>query len=168
MLVLAHRDDQPPPAAVLDESYAAKELVPRGLLRVEGERAYVLQPLYFGDRPLGLAVFEWGPANGAVYEALRAQISAALEASILDADQLEKQEARKRLLEKTVAQVAALRQAYGDAQASTTAGAAPDANASEALGRAIEELSTLVSEWTRLGDVEQETLRPPGETTRGS
>jgi hypothetical protein len=79
-VVLAHRAVQASSGEVLVETYLARQLAPRGLLLLEAQRAYVAQPLYFGERAPVVAVFELGPQNGAVYEALRAQISAALEA----------------------------------------------------------------------------------------
>jgi phosphoserine phosphatase RsbU/P len=67
------------PIARRDATFPATELAPRDLLPVTGPRAFVVQPLFFGDRSLGVALFEWGPHDGAVYESLRGQISAALQ-----------------------------------------------------------------------------------------
>ena len=44
---------------------------------------FVVEPLYFRNNQLGLALFEIGPREGMVYEVLRGQISSALQGALL-------------------------------------------------------------------------------------
>ncbi|MFH1086402.1 MAG: helix-turn-helix domain-containing protein, partial [Chloroflexota bacterium] len=55
------------------------ELLPTGMLPRQRQYSFVVVPLYFRDRQLGFAVLEIGPRDGTVYEALRVQISSALQ-----------------------------------------------------------------------------------------
>jgi signal transduction histidine kinase/DNA-binding LacI/PurR family transcriptional regulator len=45
--------------------------------------SFVVEPLYFRENQLGFALFEVGPREGGVYEALRWQISSALQGALL-------------------------------------------------------------------------------------
>jgi sigma-B regulation protein RsbU (phosphoserine phosphatase) len=62
------------------ERFAAQNLAPAGLL--DG-KAMVLQPLALGRERFGVALFEYGPGEGAVYERLRESLSAAVKAGLL-------------------------------------------------------------------------------------
>jgi diguanylate cyclase (GGDEF)-like protein len=62
------------------DRFPATELGPRGLL--DG-RAMVLQPLALGRERFGLALFEYGPQEGTVYERLREALSAGVKAGLL-------------------------------------------------------------------------------------
>jgi hypothetical protein len=77
-LLLAHDESQPGPIARRSEVFPALELVPRDLLPRDRPRAYVVQPLVSSDHALGLMLLELSDTSGAMYEALRAQISAAV------------------------------------------------------------------------------------------
>jgi phosphoserine phosphatase RsbU/P len=48
---------------------------------LEAEPALVVQPLQFGDLPVGLAIFAWGARNPLIYEQLRELLGPALHAS---------------------------------------------------------------------------------------
>jgi serine phosphatase RsbU (regulator of sigma subunit) len=54
-------------------------LVPGGFWPDDRVGAYVVEPLHFQGQRLGVAVFEVGPRQGAIYLTLRQQLSAALE-----------------------------------------------------------------------------------------
>jgi PAS domain S-box-containing protein len=64
-------------------------LAPNGLWPPgEGEQptppcSLLLEPLYFREQQLGFALFEVGPRDGAIYNALRTQISSALQGTLL-------------------------------------------------------------------------------------
>jgi diguanylate cyclase (GGDEF)-like protein len=62
------------------ERFPALELGPSGVL--DG-RAMVLQPLALGRERFGLALLEYGPEEGAVYERLREALSAGVKAGLL-------------------------------------------------------------------------------------
>lgn len=57
--------------------YLTRDLAPTGVPAV-GRHDYVVAPLYFQEHQLGFALFEAGPHTGALYEALRVQISSAI------------------------------------------------------------------------------------------
>jgi PAS domain S-box-containing protein len=59
------------------------ELVPKKLLPQERQYSLVVEPLYFQENQLGFILLEVGPREGSVYEALRAQISSALQGAKL-------------------------------------------------------------------------------------
>ncbi|MFN8471156.1 MAG: substrate-binding domain-containing protein [Anaerolineae bacterium] len=57
--------------------FLTRELAPQGILPI-GRHNYVVEPLYFQEHQLGFALFETGPQTGALYSALRVQISSAV------------------------------------------------------------------------------------------
>ena len=59
--------------------FRSTELLPAGMLPRQRQYGFVVVPLYFRDRQLGFAILEIGPRDGTVYEALRVQISSALQ-----------------------------------------------------------------------------------------
>lgn len=73
------------PGALAALLVAATEgtFVPDGLLPVDRTYAMVVEPLFFKDDPFGYAIFEMGPMEGLIYEALREQISGALKVALL-------------------------------------------------------------------------------------
>ncbi|MEM7151741.1 MAG: diguanylate cyclase [Myxococcota bacterium] len=77
--------------------FETKKLAPPGVLGVQ-PRCFVVQNLFFGDEQLGLAMFEFGPREGVIYEALRDQISAALKGALLVQEVLDKNREREQLL----------------------------------------------------------------------
>ncbi len=63
--------------------FPSRQLAPGGLLDGERRWSIVVEPLHFREDQLGFALFEMGPREGAVYEALRGQISSALKGALL-------------------------------------------------------------------------------------
>ena len=82
-LLLAYDTARPAELASASRSFASRELAPAGVLPKERRAAFVLEPLFFHEEQLGFVLLEMGPRAGAVYEALRDQISAALTATLL-------------------------------------------------------------------------------------
>jgi diguanylate cyclase (GGDEF)-like protein len=81
----------------LAPTYSARFLVPEGTLPDE-PTTFVVEPLFFRDERLGVALLEMGQHIGNIYEALRDQISAAIKASaLLQATQDHASERRKLL-----------------------------------------------------------------------
>jgi len=67
-------------------TFLSRQLAPDGFLsREKSHRRYtiVVEPLYLKNAPLGFAIFEVGPRNEQVYEALRGQLSSALQGALL-------------------------------------------------------------------------------------
>ncbi len=62
--------------------FPVAELVPRDLLP-DRRLAFVVEPLFFHDSPIGYALFEIGPHTGSIYEDLRDAIGNALRSVIL-------------------------------------------------------------------------------------
>jgi PAS domain S-box-containing protein len=58
--------------------FSSRQLVPDAMLPQDRAYSVVVEPLFFGEALLGFVVFEVGPLDGAVYEALRVEISSAL------------------------------------------------------------------------------------------
>jgi DNA-binding LacI/PurR family transcriptional regulator/GAF domain-containing protein/anti-sigma regulatory factor (Ser/Thr protein kinase) len=61
-----------------DEIFPAWQLTPRNALSQSQSYSLIVEPLCFQENQLGIAVFEIGPKDWAVYETLRRQISSAL------------------------------------------------------------------------------------------
>ena len=58
--------------------------LPAGLLPFDRGFAMVVEPLFFKDDPLGYALFEVGPIDSFIYDALRVRVSAALKVVMLN------------------------------------------------------------------------------------
>lgn len=69
----------PPDAAVFPSS----QLMPHVVARGDAPRSLVVAPLYFQDRQLGFVVMEGGVREGWIYEALRAQLSSAVQGALM-------------------------------------------------------------------------------------
>ena len=171
-LVLAHREGFAMPAYVAESVFHAYQIVPHSLLRLDQPRTYVVQPLFFADRALGMTVFEMGPKDGAVYEALRAQISAAVEAAMLTAEQAKAADERHRLLQRAATHANTLQRMYrrfleariGQSDRPSPADSpTPDTakDTEDALRAAMEAFAELVADWSNLVDKDQDTLRAP-------
>jgi sigma-B regulation protein RsbU (phosphoserine phosphatase) len=150
--------------------------------------ARVALPLYFRQRSLGLLVLGLGSAPGAVYEALRAQTSAALEGILLVEELALGIAERKSLLQRVARHVKLLQNAhrslaeqFGRGSGSIPTQQSPDREATapqagrggseaaaDALHSALREVDALVAELARLLGSEMDTLRPgPGEDNSG-
>ena len=75
--------------------FRSRELVPAGMLPQDRPLSLAVESLYFQDNQLGFVVVEIGPQDGAVYAALRAQISSALQGALLQHERQRTQEALK-------------------------------------------------------------------------
>jgi DNA-binding LacI/PurR family transcriptional regulator/GAF domain-containing protein len=59
--------------------FPSRLLVPTGMLPSDKAYTLLVEPLYIQNDPLGFALFALGPLDGRIYEALREQLSAALQ-----------------------------------------------------------------------------------------
>jgi ABC-type sugar transport system substrate-binding protein/GAF domain-containing protein len=62
--------------------FPSRRLLPEGMWP-QRQYSFVAEPLYFQENQLGFALFEVGPREGTVYEALRGQIGSALKGALL-------------------------------------------------------------------------------------
>jgi DNA-binding LacI/PurR family transcriptional regulator/GAF domain-containing protein len=65
------------------QRFGSRQLVPEGLWLRERQYSFVIVLLCFRENQLGFALFEAGPRDGTIYEALRRQISSALQGALL-------------------------------------------------------------------------------------
>ena len=65
------------------EVFPASQLAPAALWPPAGPYSLVAMPLYFREEQLGFVMFEANPQDGPMYEALREQISSALQGALL-------------------------------------------------------------------------------------
>ena len=63
--------------------FRSRRLAPADLLPRDRRYSLVMEPLYFQEQQIGFALFETGPRQGSVYEALRVEISSALQGDLL-------------------------------------------------------------------------------------
>jgi len=68
------------PAATSSETFALWELLPERAMRGERRRSIVVEPLFLAAEQFGFLQLEVGPRGGIIYESLREQISAAINA----------------------------------------------------------------------------------------
>jgi signal transduction histidine kinase/DNA-binding LacI/PurR family transcriptional regulator/DNA-binding response OmpR family regulator/AraC-like DNA-binding protein len=69
-----------------EQSFPSDQLAPSGLLgqhRLDEPYGLVVEPLYFQQEQIGIALFGIGPREGAIYEVLRGQISSTLKGALL-------------------------------------------------------------------------------------
>jgi DNA-binding LacI/PurR family transcriptional regulator len=142
------------------------------LLAAHGDaRVYVIEPLFYAERPLGIAGFELGPSDGAVYEGFRAHISAGLESVTLMEAQRESAALRQHWLQRAATHAGTLERllesvilAEDSVDAVSVAPCDPSADdARKAVRTALAALAEATHEWSRFVGKEQDTLRaPPG------
>ncbi len=155
---------------------SAGKLLARALSAHADARVYLIEPLFFAERPLGVAGFELGPRDGAIYEGLRAHVSAGLESVTLMAAQRESAAVRERLLSRAAAHGAALERLLErlvlTEDAETRARLTPEGETSTdtaaerrraAAREALEALAALSHEWSSFIGKERDTLRAPPE-----
>lgn len=65
------------------QRFLSRYLVPEELLPQKRSYNIVIEPLYFREEQIGFVLFEVGPRDGSVYEALRGEISSALQGDLL-------------------------------------------------------------------------------------
>jgi signal transduction histidine kinase/DNA-binding LacI/PurR family transcriptional regulator len=70
----------------LRDASTERGFLPAGLLPFERDFVMVVEPLFFKDDPLGYAVFEMGPIDSFIYDALRVRVSAALKVAMLNTE----------------------------------------------------------------------------------
>jgi PAS domain S-box-containing protein len=102
-LVLAYREGERVVLAEEKKRFASPQLVPEGLLSEDRRYQFIVEPLYFRENQIGFALFEFEqgtPQVGLISEALRGQLSIALQGALL----MQQEEKRARQLQ-TVAQV---------------------------------------------------------------
>lgn len=63
--------------------FRSRQLAPGRMLNRKNRHHMIVEPLYFREDQLGFALFEVGPHEGAIYEALRGQLSSALKGALL-------------------------------------------------------------------------------------
>ncbi|CAG0929723.1 hypothetical protein PLCT1_01116, partial [Planctomycetaceae bacterium] len=66
--------------------FSSRQLVPPDLLPQGRQYSLLVEPLFFREEQIGFAVFEIGPRDSALYEALRGHISSALKGALLFAE----------------------------------------------------------------------------------
>ena len=81
-LLISHDERRREPV-LGSRDFDTKDLVPAGFWPSDPAIGYVVEALHFQNEPLGFALFEVGPRQGAVYMALREQLGAALEGASL-------------------------------------------------------------------------------------
>ena len=78
--------------------FPSRVLAPEGMLPQARCYSMVVEPLYFREHQLGLALFEVGPREGAVYEMLQGQISSVLQGALILQERKQAEAERGRLL----------------------------------------------------------------------
>jgi hypothetical protein len=123
-------------------------------LKLSDARSFVVVPLCFGVKTLGVGIYEAGSPDGAVYETLSAEFSAALEAVVEREESAERQAHQERLIDQVVSM-------WKDLDRSQLGRRGEDLD--EVIGRLIrtrQQLDTLrVNDDGATGDASPETLR---------
>ncbi len=156
------RDGQVLPVSGTDQFCFESELVSERYLRVRDGHSAIALPLCFGEEKLGLGIFEVGTRDGTIYEALRAQISAALEAIAHGVILANTDLRRDQLVERAAIQLAELRRCYRAARAvnhSSVPGGVPGEPPTE-LASKIAQLETTLDELLDMR-AHPDTLRAP-------
>jgi hypothetical protein len=130
-LVLWYRDKQPVALDAKNEFCYESELMSERYLKA---RHTVTLPLCFGDKKLGVAVFAATGGDGTVYEALRAQTSAALEAVSHGATAAAGERERDLLIERAANELAQAQAALADG----TSLASVDSSVSKSVDEAVD------------------------------
>jgi DNA-binding LacI/PurR family transcriptional regulator/GAF domain-containing protein len=63
--------------------FRSQELIPEGMWPQGRRYSFIVEPLHFREHQLGFVLFEVGPRDGMIYEALRRQTGSALRAALL-------------------------------------------------------------------------------------
>ena len=98
-LALAYDEEDVFRAQAEGQLYPSRMLVPPGTLPADRPFAYAVEPLFFEKEQMGFALFEMGPPEGAIYESLRDQVSAALKGARLLEQVVQKDRQRRRLVQ---------------------------------------------------------------------
>ncbi len=97
-LILSYDEKGPVTLDAGEQRFPTFQLAPENRLPSERRYCLVAEPLFFGDHHLGFVLFEMGPGDGGIYEALRGQLSSALEGALLVQRMREQEKERERLL----------------------------------------------------------------------
>jgi DNA-binding LacI/PurR family transcriptional regulator/signal transduction histidine kinase len=81
-LMLAYNESGRIELGVNGRRFPTHQLVPNGILPSERRHSLMIIPLFFQEEHFGLAIFEAGPQEGSVYEALHGQLSSALKGAM--------------------------------------------------------------------------------------
>jgi signal transduction histidine kinase len=111
-LILAHDSRKRTDADWIGKVFPAQKLVPDGLSLTEQRATRIVEPLFFKEHQLGFVVFEMGPRQGVIYEALRDQLSAALKGALLVQEVVEKDREREILMQALERRAQELEEAY--------------------------------------------------------
>jgi PAS domain S-box-containing protein len=65
------------------QRFATKQIIPEETWWADQRQSMLLLPLYFKEQPLGYILLEIGPHDGLLYNALRSEISSALQGALL-------------------------------------------------------------------------------------
>jgi GAF domain-containing protein len=76
--ILAYKDGQRVGVEKDKQRFSSWQLVPGDMLPQDKPYSLLVEPLYFRENQIGIAVFDVGPREGTVYETLRGQLSSAL------------------------------------------------------------------------------------------
>ena len=101
-VVLWYRDGKQLPISPSAELFSPAQLIDDQFLKLSDARSFVVMPLCFGVKTLGVGIYEAGSPDGAVYEALSAEFSAALEAVVEREERAERQAYQARLIDQVV------------------------------------------------------------------
>jgi anti-anti-sigma regulatory factor len=126
--------------------FPSRLLAPEGLLPRERRYTMLVESFYFGERQLGFGLFDVGPQDGIICEALRGQLSSALHGALL----LQEHERAEAALERAYAEVeqqveertAELQREIAERERAQAESQRLQQEVIEAQKRAIQELST--------------------------
>jgi C4-dicarboxylate-specific signal transduction histidine kinase len=111
-LILAHDQRRQLADDWVGKTFTASRLVPEGLVLAEFRATHIVEPLFFKEHQLGFVVFEMGPRQGVIYEALRDQLSAALKGALLVQEVVDKDREREVLMQALERRAKELEDAY--------------------------------------------------------
>jgi DNA-binding LacI/PurR family transcriptional regulator/anti-anti-sigma regulatory factor len=92
-LVLAYDENERVQLEAGGRRFPSRQLVPDSLLRQHRRYSTMVEALYFREKQIGFALFEVGPREAGIYDALRGQISSALEGALLLQERRQAEEA---------------------------------------------------------------------------
>jgi PAS domain S-box-containing protein len=82
-LILAYGEEGRVEPGAAGQHFPSQQLVPGEMWPQDRRYIFMAEALYFREDQIGFALFEAGPREGSVYEALRAELSSALKGALL-------------------------------------------------------------------------------------